>query len=197
MSSHLPGHELPPAGAPGSGVVAEPESALAVLRNRKFLYLWLAQVATQIGANMVLYGLTVQVFTLSEPGFRNTAVSLLILSFLVPAVVFGAIAGVYVDRLERRIVLVVSNLVRAAAFVALLFTGDQLALIYLLTIVVSTGTTFFGPAEAAMIPVVVPRRQLLAANSLYIFTLQAAFFLGFALAGPLVIQLAVRTSSTS
>ena len=165
------------------------ESPLQVLRNRRFLYLWLAQVATQIGANMVLYGLTVQVFTLSEPGFRNTAVSLLILSFLVPAVVFGAIAGVYVDRLERRLVLVLSNLLRAGAFIALLFTSDQLALIYLLTIVVSTGTTFFGPAEAAMIPVVVARRQLLAANSLYIFTLQAAFFIGFAVLGPLVVNL--------
>jgi predicted MFS family arabinose efflux permease len=166
------------------------DSPLLVLRNRKFLYLWLAQVLTQIGANMVLFGLTVQVFSISEPGFRNTAVSLLILSFLVPAVVFGAIAGVYVDRLERRIVLVISNLVRAAAFVVLLFVGDHLALIYLLTIVIATATTFFGPAEAAMIPVLVVRRQLLAANSLYIFTLQAAFFVGFAVLGPLVINLA-------
>jgi MFS family permease len=183
MSNHLPDdlQEAEP--------MAEPEAALSVLRNRKFLYLWLAQVATQIGANMVLFGLTVQVFSISEPGFRNSAVSLLILSFLVPAVLFGAIAGVYVDRLERRLVLVISNLVRAAAFVALLFTGDQLAFIYLLTIVIATGTTFFGPAEAAMIPVLVARRQLLAANSLYIFTLQAAFFLGFALLGPLVVNL--------
>jgi predicted MFS family arabinose efflux permease len=180
-------HQLPD--TPGADPRPE-ESAVGVLRNRKFLYLWLAQVATQIGANMVLYGLTVQVFTLSEPGFRNTAVSLLILSFLVPAVVFGAIAGVYVDRIERRLVLVASNLVRAAAFVLLLFFDNQLAVIYLLTVVVSTGTTFFGPAEAAMIPVVVARRQLLAANSLYIFTLQAAFFIGFAVLGPLVVNLA-------
>ncbi len=173
------------AAQPGDG-----DSAVAVLRNRKFLYLWLAQVATQIGANMVLFGLTVQVFSISEPGFRNTAVSMLILSFLVPAVLFGAIAGVYVDRIERRMVLVLSNIVRAVAFVLLLFTGDQLALIYLLTIVIASGTTFFGPAEAAMIPVLVSRKQLLAANSLYIFTLQAAFFLGFALLGPLVVNLA-------
>jgi predicted MFS family arabinose efflux permease len=188
MSNHPPeaGHWAPEdTGQPGAG-----DSPLLVLRNRKFLYLWLAQVATQIGANMVLFGLTVQVFSISEPGFRNTAVSMLILSFLVPAVLFGAIAGVYVDRLERRLVLVASNLVRAVAFVLLLFTGDQLAFIYLLTIVIASGTTFFGPAEAAMIPVLVARRQLLAANSLYIFTLQAAFFLGFALLGPLVINLA-------
>jgi hypothetical protein len=51
-------------------------------------------------------------------------------------------------------------------------------------------TTFFGPAEAAMIPVIVQRRQLLAANSLHVFTLQASFFVGFALLGPLVVNLA-------
>ena len=169
---------------------AEEPSAIEVLRNRRFLALWLAQVATQVGANMVLYGLTVQVFTLSEPGFRNTAVSLLILSFLVPAVIFGAIAGVYVDRLDRRLILIWTNVLRAAAFLGLLFVGDQLWAIYALTIVVSTLTTFFGPAEAAMIPVIVSRRQLLAANSMYVFTLQAAFFLGFALLGPLVVNLA-------
>jgi MFS family permease len=168
----------------------ETRSALDVLRNRRFLALWLAQVATQVGANMVLYALTVQVFTLSSPGFRNTAVSLLILSFLVPAVIFGAIAGVYVDRLDRRLILASTNVLRAAAFLGLLFVGDQLAPIFLLTIVVSTLTTFFGPAEAAMIPVIVSRRQLLAANSMYVFTLQAAFFLGFALLGPLVVNLA-------
>jgi MFS family permease len=184
MSSHHDPHTAAPQAGDSS------DSPLQVLRNRKFLYLWLAQVATQIGANMVLFGLTVQVFSVSEPGFRNTAVSMLILSFLVPAVVFGAIAGVYVDRLERRLVLVLSNLVRAGAFVALMFTGDQLAFIYLMTIIIATGTTFFGPAEAAMIPVLVSRRQLLAANSLYIFTLQASFFLGFALLGPLVVNLA-------
>ena len=183
------GHDPPMPDARGAPS-GEPESALAVLRNRRFLALWLAQVATQVGANMVLYGLTVQVFTLSEPGFRNTAVSLLILSFLVPAVIFGAIAGVYVDNLDRRQILVWTNVLRAVAFVGLLFAGDQLWAIYGLTMVVATLTTFFGPAEAAMIPVIVNRRQLLAANSMYVFTLQAAFFLGFALLGPLVVNLA-------
>lgn len=163
-------------------------SPLEVLRNRRFLALWLAQVATQVGGNMVLFGLTVQVFSLS--GRSNTAVSLLILSFLVPAVIFGAVAGVYVDRLDRRLILFWTNVLRALAFLALLFLATDLALIYLLTIVVSTLTTFFGPAEAAMIPVVVHRSQLLPANSLHILTLQASFFLGFALLGPLFVTLA-------
>ena len=163
------------------------DSPVEVLRNRRFLALWLAQVATQVGGNMVLFGLTVQVFSLTR---QSTSVSLLILSFLVPAVIFGAVAGVYVDRLDRRLILVATNIIRAIAFLGLLFVSDSLPLIYLLTIVVSTATTFFGPAEAAMIPVIVTRRQLLPANSLHIFTLQASFFLGFALLGPLFVNLA-------
>ncbi|CAN5579652.1 MFS transporter [soil metagenome] len=180
------GNGAPSASAP-AGVPRSTDSPLEVLRNRRFLALWLAQLATQVGGNMVLYGLTVQVFTLTR---QSTSVSVLILSFLVPAVIFGAIAGVYVDRLDRRLILVATNVVRAFAFLALLFVSDQLMFIYALTIVVSTATTFFGPAEAAMIPVIVSRRQLLPANSLHILTLQASFFLGFALLGPLFVLLA-------
>ena len=60
----------------------------------------------------------------------------------------------------------------------------------MLNVAVSTITVFFGPAEAAMIPFLVPRRQLLAANGVFTLTLNAAFALGFALLGPLVVTLA-------
>jgi MFS family permease len=168
-------------GGPGS-----PEGALAVFKNRAFLRLWLSQAATQIGGNMVLFGLTVVV----SESQSNTAVSLLILSFLVPAVLFSAVAGVYVDRIDRRVVLIMTNLLRGAAVVGLFFIGDNFALILLLNIFISTVTVFFAPAEAAMIPEVVPRRQLLAANGIFTLTLNAAFAIGFALLGPLVINLA-------
>jgi hypothetical protein len=75
-------------------------------------------------------------------------------------------------------------------FLVLLLVQTDLALIYLLTVVISTLTTFFGPAEAAMIPVIVAKRQLMSANSLYLLTLQASFFVGFALLGPLVVNVA-------
>ncbi|HEY8168130.1 MAG TPA: MFS transporter [Candidatus Limnocylindrales bacterium] len=164
-----------------------------VLRNRRFLALWLAQVASQIGGNMVLFGLTVMVADISG---TNTSVSLLLLAFLVPAVLFSAPAGVFIDRLDRRLVLIATNLARGVAFVALVVlvtnlagTQAQLATIYLLVVLVSTLTVFFAPAEASMIPNLVDRRQLLAANSLFTLTLQASFAIGFALLGPLAISL--------
>ena len=163
-----------------------PDGALAAFRNRSFLRLWLSQAATQIGGNMVLFGLTVIVVE-TQP---NTAVSLLILSFLVPAVLFSAVAGVYVDRVDRRLVLIATNVLRGFAVIGLLLVGNHFLLLLLLNIFISTVTVFFAPAEAAMIPEVVPRNQLLSANGIFTLTLNGAFALGFALLGPLVINIA-------
>ena len=160
---------------------ADREQAKAVLRNPKFLALFGSQIFTQVGGNMVLFGLTVTVFGLTG---SSTAVSILLLTFLVPAVVFGAIAGVFVDMFDRRQILVWSNFLRAGLYVLLLIFPDQLLIIYAVTALVATLTTFFGPAEAAMIPIVVKREQLLTANSFFILMLQASFVLGFALLGP-------------
>ena len=157
----------------------------AVLRNRPFLLLWLSQLATQVGGNMVLYALTVIV---RETTNLSSAVSALFLAFLVPAVLLSAVAGVYVDRADRRLVLVLTNVLRAAAMVGIWWVGGNLGLILLLTILVSTITVFFAPAEAAMIPYVVPRHQLVSANGLFTLTLNGAFALGYALLGPLVVK---------
>ena len=171
--------------APAAGATSS-DSALDVFRNRPFLLLWLAQAATQIGGNMVIFGLTV---IIAKSTGSTTAVSALILTFLLPAVVFSALAGVFVDRLDRRLVLVFTNVLRGAAFVAMFFVGTNLALIYVLNITVSTITVFFAPAEAAMIPIVVPRKQLLSANGIFTLTLNAAFALGFTLVGPLIVKI--------
>ena len=164
--------------------VAE-SSAAAVFGNRPFLLLWLSQLATQVGGNMVLYGLTVLVYGSTD---SNSAVSILILTFLAPAVIFSALAGVYVDRFDRRLVLVATNLIRAALFVALAVFDANILLVFVLNTLVSVATTFFAPAELSMIPIVVPRRQLTAATGIFTLTLNAAFAIGFTVLGPLVVS---------
>jgi hypothetical protein len=67
--------------------------------------------------------------------------------------------------------------------------GENFWLIILLNTAISIVNVFFSPAEAAMIPVVVPRSLLTAANGIFILTLNAAFALGFALLGPLVVNI--------
>jgi MFS family permease len=160
---------------------------VGVLRNGAFLRLWIAQLFTQIGGNVVLYGLTVLV---AERSGSTSALSALFLSFLVPAVLLSPIAGVWVDRLDKRIVLIVANLVRAGAFFLMLGSVDSLGAVLLLNILGSIMTTLFAPAELAMIPLLVRREQLTSANGLFTFTLNAAFALGFALLGPAVVRIA-------
>ncbi|MBA2382384.1 MAG: MFS transporter [Chloroflexi bacterium] len=174
-------------GGPATAPATASGSAIDVFRNRPFLLLWLAQAATQIGGNMVIFGLTV---IIARSTGSTTAVSALILTFLLPAVLFSALAGVFVDRLDRRLVLILTNILRGGAFIAMFLVGDHLLLIYVLNILVSTITVFFAPAEAAMIPILVPRKQLLSANGIFTLTLNAAFALGFTLVGPLIVKIA-------
>jgi MFS family permease len=186
----IDGH--PHARADGNGDASGPpgspaQSAAAVLRNRPFLLLWLSQVATQIGVNMVLYGLTVVVLEATD---LSSAVSGLFLTFLIPSVLFSALAGVYVDRIDRRVMLVITNALRAGVLVAIWGVGADIGMVLLLNTVFSILTVFFAPAEAAMIPVLVPREQLVAANGIFTLTLNGAFALGYALLGPLVVTIA-------
>ena len=153
-----------------------------LLANPRFVALFLSQIFTQVGGNMVLYGLTVQVYVLTH---SSTSVSILLLVFLVPAVLFGAVAGVYSDRFDRRLILVATNVARAVCFLALVFVDTNIGVLYILLAIVATLTTFFAPAEASMMPLVVEKRHLMSANGLYVFTLQASFVLGFAVLGPL------------
>ena len=139
--------------------------ARRVLANPRFMALFASQILTQVGGNMVLFGLTVEVFSLTH---SSTSVSILLLTFLVPAVVFGAIAGVFVDRFDRRWILIGTNMARGALFLSLAFLPEQLWIIYIVTAIVATLTTFFAPAEAAMIPFVVKHEQLMTANGLFI-----------------------------
>ena len=165
---------------------AEP-GALDVFRNRNFLLLWLSQVFTQVGGNMVLFGLTIIV---KESTHSNAAVSLMFVTFLAPAVLLSAVAGVYVDRLDKRWVLVGTNVLRAIMLLALWFLRDIFIVLLLLNALVSTLTVFFAPAEASMIPQLVPRKQLLSANGVFTLTLNAAFAIGYALLGGLVVSIA-------
>jgi MFS family permease len=179
------------AGAEGGAPVISRDAATSsfatVLRNRAFLLLWLSQLATQIGVNMVLFALTVIVL---EASSLSSAVSGLFLTFLIPSVLFSALAGVYVDRIDRRTVLVVTNVLRAAILIGVFAVGSDIGLVLLLNTLFSIVTVFFAPAEAAMIPVLVPRNQLVAANGLFTLTLNGAFALGYALLGPLLVTIA-------
>jgi len=94
--------------------VAEPDLAEAggIFRSRGFVTLWSAQVLSQLASNMVLAALIAVVY--GSTG-SNTANAILILTFLLPAVLFSAIAGVIVERADARLIMLGANLLRVAS----------------------------------------------------------------------------------
>lgn len=164
----------------------------SVLRNRGFLWLWLAQAASQVAQNGVHFALMVLVERLSR---SSMAMSLLVLSFTLPSVLFGAPAGVMVDRWNKRLVLLTTNLLRAGVVLAYLLISEEMSLaslllsIYAITFGISIVGQFFLPAEAATIPLLVRRDQLMAANSLFNLTFTLSQGVGFIVLAPVVIKL--------
>ncbi|MCL5959580.1 MAG: MFS transporter [Chloroflexi bacterium] len=163
-----------------------------MLWNRPFLLLWSAQAISQTAQNIITFALIIEVEQLSH---SSTQVSLVVLSFTVPAVVVGPIAGVFVDRTDKRSVLAVTNLLRTLAVPAYIIVNPgwplptALLTIFLLSAFFSTISQFFAPAEAATIPLLVGREQLARANSLFSLTYTTSQVAGFALFGPLLIKL--------
>ena len=114
----------------------------------------------------------------------------------IPAMVLGLVAGVWADRWPKRNVMVASNALRAGLALLIplcLLDGPQwLGLswgywaLLVITFCESVLTQFFAPAEQAAIPMLVPPRQLLAANSLYQATSMGATIVGFALGDPIL-----------
>jgi MFS family permease len=158
-----------------------------VFRNRGFVLLWGAQTLSQLASNMVLAALMATVYAATG---SNTAIAVLILSFLVPAVVFSALAGVLVERTDARLIMLATNVLRAVGVIGFIFVGTNVALILVINLFVATMTAIFAPAELTAIPRIVERRHLMAANSVFVLTINATFAIGFGFLGPLLLTTA-------
>jgi len=158
-----------------------------LLRDPAFGRLWFIQASTQVGGNMALYALTILVFATTR---SNAAVSALVMSFLIPTILLSAVAGVLVDRLDIRWAMIVPNTIRTLLTLGLAMAGANVALLLLLNLGISLTTVVLTPAEASMIPRIVPKPQLETAMGIFNLTLQGAFAVGFAFLGPLLVTIA-------
>ncbi len=136
---------------------------------------------------MSLYALTILIFATTR---SNAAVSALVMSYLVPTILLSALAGVLIDRLDVRWAIVVPNGIRTLLTLGLALAGANVALLLLLNLGISLTTVLLTPAEAAMIPRIVPSGQLETAMGIFNLTLQGSFAVGFAFLGPLLVSIA-------
>ena len=164
---------------------------IQALTHPSFFFLFLAEALSQIAMNMMNFMLILVAYSMTN---SNTAVSGIVLSFTIPAILFGIIAGVYVDRWNKKTVLLFTNLLRALLLVTLAFLHTNLILLYSITFVISIVTQFFIPAETPMIPVLVEKQLLLAANALFGIALFGSVLIAYALSGPFLAWLGPRNA---
>ena len=171
---------------------------IGVLANQAFLRLWLAQAISQTSQQMINFTLLIQVRRIIEEqgvGGGNTAVAILILTFATPPILFSALAGVVVDRSEKRLIMALVNIGRACCIAGYLFLQPDwpllgtLLYIYALCFTFSTVGQLFGPAEGSTIPILVSREQLISANALFSLTHLGSQLLGFVILGPILTHL--------
>lgn len=167
-----------------------------VLQNRNFLAIWMAQVLS----NTALTGsFFIQLVLIEHVTGSSAQLAAVILAFSLPAVLLSAVAGIVVDRVPKKTILIASNALRVLTGAALAFLASYLLLhklsetiiiiaIYLLVFMASAIGQFFAPAEGATIPLLVSKDNLLSANSLFTLTFTASQILGLVILAPLGIK---------
>jgi predicted MFS family arabinose efflux permease len=168
----------------GAGVTPARTGFGPLFANRHFLVMWLGQVFSQTADKLVFILLVEIVGDLSSsPRVMSTALAL----HTTPNMVLGAIAGVAVDRLDKRQVMVATNVARLALVAALGTWGPHsLVTAIALAFAISCCAQPFIPAEAAAMPLVVGKDHLLSANSLFATTMIGSIIVAFTLGEPLV-----------
>jgi MFS family permease len=155
---------------------------IATLRHRDFSLLWFGGLISLTGDWMLRVALPVHVYNLTG---STLATGIMFMAAMLPPLLLGSVAGVFVDRWDRKRVMVVTNLVLAAGLLPLLLAQsvEWLWLVYLVAFIQSAVSQFFSPAENALLPTLVGEEHLMAANSLNSLNNNLARLIGPALGG--------------
>ena len=138
---------------------------LSVLRKRDFALLWWGGLVSMLGNWLLSVALPIYVY---QSTGSTLATATMFIAGAVPRVLFGTVAGVFVDRLERKRTMVVCNVLLALTLAPLLLVEASGAgwLIYVVAFVQSSVAQFFAPAENALLPTLVNKEHLASANAL-------------------------------
>jgi CRP-like cAMP-binding protein len=164
-------------------------SPYAVFRSRSFSLLWLGQFVSAAGSALSSLAAAILVFRLTGSAL---SVGLMLVTTALPSLALGLVAGVVVDRANRKRLMLAADLSRAVlvALIPLMVLGighfrvpGGIAWLYALTIVAGCCTQFFEPAFAAVLPDLAAEEDLAAANALMQISSVGAEAIGFAGAG--------------
>ncbi len=148
-----------------------------------FRWLWLARVVSQVGDIAGYVAMMLLVRELS--GSSGAALAGLAVAQGLPVLLVGPFAGVVADRFQRNHVLIASDLMNAALYLALPFATTTWQ-VYAVALLARLALTFFNPARAALLPDLLPKSRLVAANAFMQATFSAMLIVGPAVGAMLV-----------
>ena len=159
----------------------------ALLKNRPFVLLWLGQIFSQI-ADKVLVVLAISLLEIYgiPQSWNLSSSSAVFIMQTIPAIIFGAAAGTFVDRFPKKPIMVLSDIVRAFLLVSLIFLPKQFVFLLLIVFAISTVTQVFAPAEQSALPLIVKSENLITANAIFVMTNMGSVIVGFGI-GPIII----------
>lgn len=162
-------------------------AVLAPLGVPDYRKLWIGQIVSVVGDKINQIAMAIMVYAITGSMLQ---MGIMLGVTLLPAALFGLVAGAYVDRWDRRITMIGADLLRAVVVLAIPFAVRfGVGWAYLLAFVTSTVSLFFLPAKRSLIPALVSEQQLMAANSLDTASEAVAELAGLAVGGVLVAAL--------
>ncbi|TMC59319.1 MAG: MFS transporter [Chloroflexi bacterium] len=164
----------------------------AILRRRNFALLWFGQLISIIGDWVLFIALPFYVYNMTGSALATGS---MFAAQLLPSLLLGSVAGVFVDRWNRKRVMIASDALRGLVLLLLLVvrSPEQLWVVYLVAIAQSTLGQFFVPAKNAIIPVLVDEHELIGANSLNAVSDSVTRLIGPSLGGVLMAWLGLTS----
>ena len=182
-TSETTGTPPQPVIGPSRSAARRPDSSVrSLLTNRNFVSLFVGQAMSQAGDQFVLIAALVMISKMLN---SQLAIAAIALCLSVPRLPLSLLAGVAVDRWNRKTTMIVTDLLRAGIVLLplLIRQPGQIWILYLAAIALGAAATFAAPARSAVIPNIVPKEQLFLANSAFQATFIVGTIVGAAAAG--------------
>lgn len=159
--------------------------AKSVLSIPNFRNLWIGQTISQIGDGLTNLAVLIVINNLTG---STVALATMTIAIALPQLLFGLLAGVFVDRWDRKRIMIVSDVVRGVMVLGFILVRrpEDVWFFYIVGFLQAAVGTFFDPAKSALIPAIVERDSLLSANALSQTTRVITGVIGSALAGVMV-----------
>ncbi|MBU4311218.1 MAG: MFS transporter [Candidatus Omnitrophica bacterium] len=168
-------------------------SVRGLLKDKNFSLLWFSQIISNFGDRLDQMALIGLIYA-RAPGSTFELAKLLSFT-IIPVFLIGPIAGIYVDRWDRKRTMIFCDLLRGVLVLliplAIIYSSNMVP-IYVIVFIVFSATRFFLPSKLAIIPDIVHKDRLLLANSLTSTTMMIATIIGFGFGGIIVAQVGAK-----